>query len=80
MNTRKSGKAELVSADNVMAKVLWDKLIIEEQSWRVKQNESYRDNTILMKLEEKGNSSSGKVTCHFDIKYIYISDLLNEMR
>jgi hypothetical protein len=30
-----------------------------------------------MHLEENGKASSGKCTCHFHIKYFYITDLIN---
>ena len=35
-----------------------------------------RDNLSSMKLETNGKASSGKRTRHFDIKYFYITDLI----
>ena len=35
-----------------------------------------RDNISSMKLETNGKASSGKRTRHFDIKYFYITDLI----
>jgi uncharacterized protein YcgI (DUF1989 family) len=36
----------------------------------------YRDNQSSMKMETNGKASSGKRTRHFDIKYFYITDLI----
>jgi hypothetical protein len=64
-----STEAEFVGIDDVVSKVLWMKLFIEAQN-------IYRDNTSSMKLEENGKASSGKCTRHFNIKYFYITDLI----
>ena len=44
INTRSSTEAELVSMDNVLAKVLWIKRLITEQQWEIKQVVIYRVN------------------------------------
>jgi hypothetical protein len=36
----------------------------------------YQDNTSSMKLQENGKASSGKQMRHFDIKYLYVTDLV----
>ena len=36
----------------------------------------YRDNQSSMKMELNGKSSSGKRTRHFNIKYYYITDII----
>jgi Reverse transcriptase (RNA-dependent DNA polymerase) len=76
INTRSSTEAELVSLDDVLAKVLWVKRFMSEQGLNTDHNIIYRDNVSSMKLEENGKSSSGKRTRHFDIKYFYITDLI----
>ena len=43
-------------------------------------NVIYRDNTSAMKLEENGKASSGKCTQHFNIKYFYITDLIERKK
>ena len=77
VNTRSSTEAELVGVDDVISKVLWTKLFIEAQGHKVTTNVIYRDNTSSMKLEENGKASSGKQTRHFNIKYFYITDLID---
>lgn len=74
--SRSSTEAELVGLDDVISKILWSKLFIEAQGYRVGTTIVYRDNTSAMKLEENGKSSSGKRTRHFNIKYFYITDLI----
>ena len=74
--SRSSTEAELVSLDDVISKVLWSKLFIEAQGYKVKTTVIYRDNTSSMKLEQNGKASSGKRTRHFNIKYFYITDLI----
>ena len=76
INTRSSTEAELVSVDDIVAKVLWTKLFLEAQGYKIKQNLILRDNLSSMKLEENGKASSGKRTRHFNIKYFYITDLI----
>jgi hypothetical protein len=76
INTRSSTEAELVSIDDVIAKVLWTKLFLEAQGYNIEKNVLMRDNISSMKLETNGKMSSGKRTRHFDIKYFYITDLL----
>lgn len=80
--SRSSTEAELVGLDDVISKVLWSKLFIEAQGHKVNTTVIYRDNTSSMKLEENGKASSGKRTRHFNIKYFYITDLIqrNEVR
>eukprot|EP00978_Attheya_sp_CCMP212_P001665 scaffold3444_cov50-Attheya_sp.AAC.1 len=75
INTRSSTESELVGLDDVIAKMLWTKLMIEAQGFKVK-NIAHRDNTSSMKLEANGKSSSGKCTRHFNIRYFCVTDLV----
>jgi hypothetical protein len=76
INTRSSTKAELVSTDDIISKVIWTKHFIEDQGHKVDQNIIHRDNQSAMKLEQNGKASCGKGTRHFNIKYFYITDLI----
>jgi hypothetical protein len=76
VNTRSSTEAELVSMDDTISKILWTKHFIEAQGFKVKANVVFRDNQSSMKLETNGKASSGKRTRHFNIKYFYITDLI----
>jgi hypothetical protein len=76
INTRSSTKAEFMSTDYIIAKVIWTKRFIEAQGYTVDENIIHRDNQSTMKLEQNGKASSGKCTHHFNIKFFYITDLI----
>ena len=76
VNTRSSTEAELVSADDIISKVIWTRRFLKAQGYTVENNIIHRDNQSTMKLEQNGKASSGKRTRHFNIKYFYITDLL----
>lgn len=76
VNARSSTEAELIGIDDVISKILWAKRFIEAQGFRLETNVIYRDNTSSMKLEENGRTSASKRTRHFNIKYFYITDLI----
>ena len=76
INCRSSTEAELVAMDDVIAKVLWTKQFLEAQGYKINQNIVLRDNQSTMKLEQNGKASSGKRTRHFNIKFFYITDLI----
>ncbi len=77
VNSRSSTEAELVAVDNVITKVLWTKLFVKAQG-QVQANVIYRDNQSSMKLELNGKSSLGKRTRHFNIKYFYVTVLIQQ--
>ncbi len=76
VNARSSTEAELISVDDVVSKILWTQKFMKSQGLEIRYNIVFRDNTNAMKLEENGRMSAGKRTRHFDIKYFYISDLI----
>ena len=76
VNSRSSTEAELIGIDDVISKVLWSKRFIEAQGFPLKATIIYRDNTSSMKLEENGRASASKRTRHFNIKYFYVTDLV----
>jgi hypothetical protein len=77
VNSRSSTESELISVDDKIAKVLWTKRFLEWQDFEVTLNIIYQDNTSTIKLAENGKDSSGKRTRHFDIKYFYVTDLVD---
>ena len=77
VNARSSTEAELISTDDKISKIIWMKRFIESQGFEKDLNILYQDNKSTIKLAENGKNSSGKRTRHFDIKYFYITDLIN---
>jgi hypothetical protein len=52
-------------------------LFLEAQGIEVTDNIIYQDNKSTMLLEKNGRQSSGKKTCHFDIRYYFIHNHIN---
>jgi hypothetical protein len=75
VNSRSSTESEMIGIDDLVTKMIWTKLMVEAQGFKVK-NIGHRDNTSSMKLEANGKASSGKRTRHFNIKYFYVTDLV----
>jgi hypothetical protein len=66
VNSRSSTEAELISMDDILSKVMWTNLFMQEQGCKIIENILYRDNTSAMKMEINGKTSSGKRT-----RYVY---------
>ena len=75
VNSKSTTESELIGLDDVISKILWGKLFMEAQGYKVKVI-VYRDNESTMKLEQNGQESLGKRTRHFNIKYFYATDLI----
>jgi hypothetical protein len=50
LNTRSSTEAELVGADDAMTMVLWTKLFMEEQGYKINENIVYRSDIPTFEL------------------------------
>ena len=74
LNTRSSTESELVGVDDMMEKVLWIKLFLEEQGVHVEKNIVMQDNQSAIRLEENGRASAGKRTRALNIRYCFITD------
>ena len=59
LNTKSSTEAELVGVDNVSVAILWTKLFLEAQGYKILKNILYQDNKSAILLEENGKKSSG---------------------
>ena len=77
INTRSTTESELVAVDDKIAEVVWNNNFLKYQNSGVTEHLIHRDNESSMKLEKYGMSSCGKRTRHFNIKYFYITDLIN---
>ena len=76
VNARSSTEAELIAVDDKISKVIWIKKFIENQGFKINTNVVHQDNKSTIRLENNGKYSSGKRTRHFDIKYFYVTDLI----
>ena len=78
INTRSSADAEIVAVDDVIARVMWTKLFLEEQGHKINRNIVYQDNKSSILLMKNGRSSAGKRTRHMKIKHFYATDTHNQ--
>ena len=71
LNTWSSCEAELVGADDMATKILWTKLFLEEQGYRIERNVLYQDNksTILLQKTESEARVSDRGLWIFDISF-----------
>jgi Reverse transcriptase (RNA-dependent DNA polymerase) len=74
LNTRSSTEAELVAVNDAMSKILWTRLFIQAQGYKVSDNIVYQDNQSAILLEKNGKMSSSKRTRHLDIRFFYVTD------
>jgi len=74
LNTRSSTEVELVDVDDVMAKILWTKLFIEQQGYEEKRNILFQDNKTSILLETNERESAGKRSRHINIRYFFVTD------
>jgi hypothetical protein len=74
LNTRSSTEAEHVGADDAANLILWTKLFLEEQGYRIDKNIMYQDNKSAILLEKNGKRSSSKRTKAINIRYFFVTD------
>jgi len=74
LNTRSSTEAELVAVDDAMNMILWTKLFLEEQGYKIKENILHQDNKSAILLEKNGKKSSSKRTRAINIRYFFVTD------
>jgi hypothetical protein len=77
VNTRSSTEAELIGLDDYIAKVMWTRFFLEAQGYEVRDNIIYQDNQSTIRLAESGRGSMGKRSRHLNIKYFFVTDLIN---
>ena len=74
LNCSSSTTVELVEVDDLLPKVLWTPLFLEEQGYKVEKNIVFQDNTSAILLEKNGKWSLGERTRTLNICYFMIMD------
>ena len=69
LNTRSSTDSEVVGFDDAATMILWTKLFMEAQGYKIERNIVYQDNKSAMLLENNTMASSGKRTKHMNVRY-----------
>ena len=74
LNSRSSTEAELIAVNDAMSKILWTRLFIQAQGYKVVDNVIYQDNQSAILLEKNGKMSSSKRTRHIEIRFFFVTD------
>ena len=74
LNTCSSCDAELVGNDDASTKILWTRLFLEAQGYKVRQNIVYQDNKSTIQLLKNGRRSAGKRSRAINIRYFFMAD------
>ena len=74
LNTQSSCKAELVAVDDMAHRILWSKLFMEAQGYRINKNILYQDNKSTIILHNNRRKSVGKRSRALNIRYFFIAD------
>ena len=77
INTRSSTETELVAVHDVLPQILWTRYFLEHQGYKVKDTTLYQDNLSAMLLENNGKGSSSKRTRHLQIRFFFVTDMIN---
>jgi hypothetical protein len=80
LNTRSSTEAELVAADDMATPILWTRLFMEAQGYKVEQNILFQDNKSTILLLNNGKRSSSKRTRAINIRYFFLTDQIEKGR
>jgi hypothetical protein len=74
INTRSTCESELVGTDDGATKILWTKLFMEAQGYKIKKNILCQDNKSTIQLLENGRQSAGKRSRAINIWYFFLAD------
>jgi hypothetical protein len=80
VNSRSSTEAELIGLDDYIAKIMWTRHFLDSQGYDVTDNIIYQDNKSTIQLAENGSRSIGKRSRHLNIKYFFVTDLINRIQ
>ena len=67
-------EAELVGVNDAMYLIIWTRLFLEGQGFKVIDNVVHQDNQSAMLLARNSKMSSGKNTQHIKIRYYFVTD------
>ena len=74
LNTRSSTESELVGVDDALTPIMWTRLFMEAQGYKIRENIVKQDNKSSILLETNGKKSSSKRTRALNIRYFSITD------
>ena len=78
LNSRSSTECELIGDDDLSVMILWTRLFMEAQGYKIRKNILYQDNKSTILLLDNGKKSSSKRTRHFNIRYFFLTDQIEK--
>jgi hypothetical protein len=78
VNSSSLTEVKLNCIDGQIGRTVWVKWFTGAQGFTVKTNVTYQDNQSTTELGNNGTGSSGRRTCHFDVKLCYLTDLIEK--
>ena len=76
LNVKSSTEGEIVGVSDFLPNMIWSRMFLEQQGYRLTDNVLYQDNQSAMKIILNGKRSSGTKTKHMDNRYFWIKDRL----
>ena len=77
LNVKSSTEGEFIGASDYLPNMIWARMFLEEQGFKLDENILYQDNVSAIKLETNGRVSSGKRTKHINNRFFWIKDRVN---
>ena len=74
LNTKSSTESEVVGTSDYLSQMIWVKVFLEEQGYKLKKNILYQDNQSAIRLEKNGRMSCGQKSRHINIRFFWVTD------
>jgi hypothetical protein len=78
LNTRSSTESELGAGNDMTTMLLWTKLFMEAQGYKIEKDILSRDNKSTILLDNNGKRSSSQRTCTFNTRYFFLADQIEK--
>ena len=76
LHVKSSTEGEIVGVSDFLPNMIWARMFLEAQGYKLTDNVLYQDNQSAMKIIMNGKRSSGQKTKHMDNRYFWIKDRL----
>ena len=76
LNVKSSTEGKIVGVSDFLPNMIWSRMFLEQQGYRLTDNVLYQDNQSAMKIILNGKRSSGAKTKHMDNRFFWIKDRL----
>ena len=73
LNVKSSTEGEIVVVSDYLPNMIWVRMFLEAQEYKLIENILYQDNQSAIKIKKHGKMSSGQKTKHMDMRYCWIT-------